>query len=256
MSIIENPSNFIYYGIKYKKLFKKEELKFKWGNNQISDLKYEIIGKDNLDKEDSTIVFYFQKNSDTNILEIINKNKQIKETIMSNFLFNIKLLNYSEIELSDYEQFKIYKQFIDIISPSSIELKQLLYDNCRNGINLETTDFILILELIDYYKGVNNKIVSTLFSSIPKNKNQIINKVELFNNKERYLKLIKEYQSEKYNISKFKSDNNLKEKGIVIMMIYLYICLDFNKFMNYYSLKFDKKIKKCLQRIKHLKIYL
>ena len=57
-------------------------------------------------------------------------------------------------------------------------------------------------------------------------------------------------------MSKFKSDNNLKEKGIVIMMIYLYICLDFNKFMNYYSLKFDKKIKKCLQRIKHLKIYL
>ena len=243
MSVGESPKNFIFYVTQFKETFQESELKFYMDGKQIKTENYECERKKN---NIISKIYYFQRISEEGKVKITYKNKEDEQKLIENFLFDHKLLSYSQIELSYYEMFTLYKEFI--IKINSPKLKQMLYENSMALFAKKSIDFLLIMDLLEYYSN-NEQKREIIFSLVNTQNFCEININELNLKKDLYLKIIENYQPEKYDISKINQSHPI-EYGQIIVMLYLYICLDFDKFEIYYNKhKFDKKKKKIMYYI-------
>ncbi len=247
MSVGENPKNFIFYVIQFKETFHESELKFYMDGKEIKTENYECERKKNNIKNNIiSKIYYFQRISQEGKVKITYKNKEDEQKLIENFLYDQKLLSYSQIELSYYEKFILYKEFI--IKINSPKLKQMLYENSMTLFTKKSMDFLLIMDLLEYYSN-NEQKRGVIFSLVNTQNFFEINYNELNLKRDLYLKIIEYYQPEKYDISKI-NQSHPNEYGQLIVMLYLYICLDFDKFEIYYNKhKFDKKKKKIIYYI-------
>ena len=238
MSSKENLKSFIFYVIQYQPE-NNLKLEFSFEDEIINDLYCKKIENEKSDY--LTEIYYFKRNQNSNF-KVTYGNNQVIQILNNSFIFLDKPICYSQIKLSTFEKFKIYKKFIEKFFPDSKEILDLLYYTCINLFSNIKMDFVLIMEIIVYLNEKKNQSkLIFLLSLVGQFEIDDINMAELNNSKEKYLDLINTFDIEKINISKINSENFIIEKGKIIIMIYLYICLDFPKFHTFYKTNHKSK---------------
>ena len=231
MSII-GPDNFIFYVIQYKPSGYNEKIEFLCLNDRIKDLKYEEI--ENEKPYYKTEIYYFNRINNQSNYIISYGNKKIKQILNQNFTFQDKLICFSQIDLTVYEKFKLYKKFIEKIKPNSNDLEILLYTNCMDLFGKTKIDFLLFIEVVNYFQLMKyDNYIDNLLELLTQSEIDEINIDALNKLKEKYLSLFEEFNSED-------SKENV-QKGLLIIKFYLYLCLDFDKFEPYYNTMISNK---------------
>ena len=89
-------------------------------------------------------------------------------------------------------------------------------------------DFLLFIELINYF-NINkyDNYIDNLLELLTQSEIDEINVDELNKFKKKYLSLFEKFTCE--------DSNENVQKGLLIIKIYLYLCLDYDKFENYYN---------------------
>ena len=223
--------------IKIKEKFKERKIKFyNEEEEELLDINYEEIHIEN-DRQFIYRIYIFPKNFKKNQFQIeIIKNKKYKITPIytNNFIFE----NIPGINISDYYKFLIYQQFIKKY-PEFSQLEKMLYDDCYNlCIKKSEIDFILLLEILCYYKGDNQK-TDTLLKGINSSSFSYINSKDLDNNKDKYLNYVQTiYNKKKSNIEKNSSEENMK----LLIKFYLDFFYSIENFRASYK-QYEKKKK-------------
>ena len=125
MSIKDNPSDYIIYGLKFKDPKIEIEPKFKWEEDEVQNINKEQINS-------NIRIYYFPINHEHKNLEISFGNQKIFVKNSQNFIFDKNFTNYHLEHFSQYEKFKAYKQFVE----NSEELKHLLFEDCINYLKV------------------------------------------------------------------------------------------------------------------------
>ena len=239
MSIeIDNPKNYIFTIFKFKPTFEENELRFFYDVNEIQKKEFEYENKESFKIK----VYYIQRIPSYRKFNIKYKTITHEFDNNVNFIYNISLLSYSQLELSDYEKFKCFHNFVDNINSDS--LKELLYSNTILNLGNKNSDLQIAMELIDHYKN-DKKNIEIIISMITSVNKYIVDIHQLNESKEKWLQLI-----EGFDKNEIFSEENLFNKGKLIIMIFIYIILDFDKFIKFYDKnKSDKNKKKEIYRI-------
>ena len=242
--MIKNPNEYIFYASKYQS-DREKDIKIKFDEEMIS-MDFEKVKTEDDNKIITGVYFVKIDKSKKEYKIIINEKLFIKNH--QNFIYGIdsSIIDNSEFELSDYELFQIYKSFIE--NKNIPELNLLFYENTYNYISSTSiVDFVLYMEILENYKENEDKL-KFLFKRFPSIETPKINIKELKKNNIKYFDLINKYKLEKFNLSKI--NENMEKKGQLFIKIFLYICLLFEKFNEYY--KNNKKKKEIINEIIHL----
>ena len=145
------PSNLIYCLIKIKRNFQERKKQLINEEEESKNINYDEIFNES-DREFVNRIYIFPKKLKSNEFEIeIIKNKKFKITFKytNNFIFE----NNPGMNISDYYKFQIYNNFIQKYPSFSSQLEKMLYKDCYNLCkNKSEIDFILLLEILCYYK--------------------------------------------------------------------------------------------------------
>ena len=236
MSLNEISKSFCFYAIQYQPE-KNLKLEFSFEDEIINDLYCEKMESEK--KDYLTEIYYFKRNKN-NIVKVSYGNNQVFQDLNYNFIFNDNKICYSQIQLSLLEKFLIYKKFLEKILTDPKEMLNLLYINCIDLFSNVKMDFVLIIEIIVYLNEIKDeRKLITLFTLISQFEIDDIDLLELNQSKEKSFTLLNTFNFDNIDISKINSDNVVK--GKIIIMIYLYICLDFPKFKQFYDNNYRKK---------------
>ena len=196
MSIKDNPSDYIIYGLKFKDSKTEIEPKFKWEEDEVQNINKEQINS-------NIRIYYFPINHEHKNLEISFGNQKIFVQNSQNFIFDKNFTNYHLEHFSQYEKFKAYKQFVE----NSEELKHLLFEDCIKLFENDSINFSIFMEVLLFFKEDDNK-KKMLFDQISSSKVRTI-KMEELSQSEEYKTLIKSLKDE--------------DKGQFIIKVYLNI---------------------------------
>ena len=229
------PSNLIYCLIKIKRNFQERKKQLINEEEESKNINYDEIFNES-DREFVNRIYIFPKKLKSNEFEIeIIKNKKFKITFKytNNFIFE----NNPGNNISDYYKFQIYNNFIQKYSSFS-QLEKMLYDDCYNLCkNKSEIDFILLLEILCYYKDDKQK-TEELLKDINSSSFSYINYNDLENNKDKYINYIQSIYPTNYKIEKNISQENMK----ILIQYYLDIFFSINNFEKNYE-KYKKKDK-------------
>ncbi len=232
MSLNEKPNTFGFYVIQYQPK-NNLKLKFSFEDEIINNLYCEKIEHEK--KDFLTEIYYFKRYQKTNF-KVTYGNNQVIQILKHTFIFLDKPICYSQIQLSLLEKYKIFKKFLEKVLPDSKEMLNLLYINCIDLFSSLEMDFVLTMEIIVYLNEMKDDMkLITIFTLISEYELDEIDIIELNQSKEKYFDLIHTFNIENIDISKINTDEHIIEKGKVIIMIYLYICLDYPKFKEFYE---------------------
>ena len=237
MSIeIDNPKAYAFFIVKFKPTFEENELQFFYDNNEIQKKEYECEKVENYKIK----IIFFQKISSSRKLYI--KYKSIKQNLDNsiNFFFNTPILSYSQLELSDSEEFRLYNNFVNEIKSDS--LIELFYTNATLNFGKKKTNLYIALELLTHYKN-DEKYIEVIYSMITITNKYSIDMYQLNKSKEKWIQFV-----EVFDKIELLSEDQVN-KGKIILMIFLYICLDYDKFNKFYEKNKNdkKKKKKCIE---------
>ncbi len=238
MSIeIDNPKAYAFFIVKFKPTFEENELQFFYDNNEIQLKEYECEKVENYKIK----IIFFQKISSSRKFYI--KYKSIKQNLDNsiNFFFNTPILSYSQLELSDSEEFRLYHNFVNEIKSDS--LIELFYTNATLNFGKKKINLYIALELLTHYKN-DEKYIEVIYSMITITNKYSIDMYQLNKSKEKWIQFV-----EVFDKIELLSEDQVN-KGKIILMIFLYICLDYDKFNKFYEKnKNDKKKKEEMYRI-------
>ena len=223
MKIDDNPSELIYVVIKYKNTFDIEKLKFFWYEEKEEiNLSYKEIEKD---EEITTRIYYFKSHPYIKKLTISPGEKIYTIKNNQHFLFDLKLFNYEIISLSEYDLFKIYQKLFE--NDDFIQIKQFFYKQiCLYIQSKKIINFNIFLDVLNYYKN-NEEMKKNLYTKIASSTFNKIDINEILNSKDKYIDIIN--NGKLYDINEV----NQNEKGELILMLYLYILYDHQKYNKY-----------------------
>ena len=244
MDIKNNPENFLYYVKKIKD--HSESIKISW----TKDAKNGIIpDHEDLVKENNENyiprIYYFQKDENKKSLLLTSGSKTFTLILNNkNFIFDSEQISNDEMSL--YEKFTFYKKFVEKLSSSSPTIKKIFYEDCLQLCLNKNINFLIFLDTLEYYKN-EEKESDNLFKNLSTCSNfDNFNVETLKNQKTDYIELIEKFTKNK-NLS---LEGKNEDKGKLMTMIILYVCLSFeNKFINYYNNNNKNKIDYFLNRI-------
>ena len=228
----DSPENFLFYIICLRKGDEESQIKI------ISDdTEVETNFEEFKDKENSKFIFrvyYFKKNKSKKYFYVYYNKRSYKQNLnnFKNFIFKFKCFFY--IYLSDYQQFHIFQEFVEK-NNSITQLKGIFYNDCFTFCQKQTIDFIVYLETMEYYFKEDKNKNEFLFYFINFTEFEIINinKLNIFEKK--FIDFIENINLKQTNIINDLSKDSI-EKGQIISMLYLYICLSYEKFVQYYNI--------------------
>ncbi len=147
--VIDNHKSYVFIIFKFKPTFEENQLHFLYDNFEVQKKGFECEKNENY----LIKIFYFQRVPTCR--KFCVKYKTIKQELDNsvNFIFNIPILSYSQLELSDYEKFGFYHNFINEMNSDS--LIELFYTNCALIFGNKVVNLQIALELLEHYK--NNK---------------------------------------------------------------------------------------------------
>ena len=241
MKINENPEELLYYIIRRKDDDKQIKFSVCWDTPKREEIipDFKDLRKEN-NENYTTRIYYFKKNDQKIQITLTLGPKSFN---LNNINFD-QIFHYNDwpkifsiIEMSLYEKYKSYKQFVEMLSSASPKLKEIFYEDCvklcSNNLN-----FLIFLDTLEYYKN-NEKLSNKLFVYLSQCSQFDNFDIKMLQNSEKnYIELI-EYFTQNKNLN---SQNN-EDKGKKRALIIIYMCLSFeDKFKQYYhNNKKDKK---------------
>ena len=233
MKINENPEELLYYIIRIKDADKQIKFSVCWDTPKREEIipDFKDLRKEN-NENYTTRIYYFKKNDQKIQITLTLGPKSFN---LNNINFD-QIFHYNDwekmfsiIEISLYEKFKSYKQFVEMLSSASPKLKDIFYEDCiklcSNNLN-----FLIFLDTLEYYKN-NEKQSNKLFVKLSQCSQFDNFDIKMLQNSgKNYIELI-EYFTQNKNLN---SQNN-EDKGKKRALIIIYMCLSFeDKFKQYY----------------------